>query len=77
MNAFFILIDIVIMIIRVARPGGNGGMYANKVLLNSTLEQAALADALFMTILMVKLAMMMAILIIAMVIGNHHHRPHH
>ena len=47
MNAFFILIDIVIMIIRVARPGGNGGMYANKVLLNSTLEQAALADALF------------------------------
>ena len=46
MNAFFILIDIVIMIIRVARPGGNGGMYANKVLLNSSLEQAA-ADALF------------------------------
>ena len=47
MNAFFILIDIVIMIIIVARPGGNGGMYANKVLLNSTLEQVALADALF------------------------------
>ena len=47
MNAFFILIDILIMIIRVARPGGNGGTYANKVLLNSTLEQAALADALF------------------------------
>ena len=47
MNASFILVDIVIMIIIVARPGGNGGTYANKVLLNSTLEQAALADALF------------------------------
>ena len=75
MNASFILVDIVIMIIIVARPGGNGGTYANKVLLNSTLEQAALADALFYDHPDGYVGNDEGKFDNSD--GNHHHRPHH